>query len=454
MNPHDRRLQLLNAGYAPLPLFGKRPSFENWATRPPTNPDEIRLWATMWPGASNTGILCRLCPALDIDLLDSEAAEAVQQLVEDRFGEHGRVLPRIGKPPKRAIVFRTLRPFAKITAMLLAGNEAEGKRPDERVEFLCDGQQIVVDDVHPETKQAYRWYGGCVGDVKRDELPLIDEAEARGLIDDIVDLLVKEHGYRLVNAKGVPIDKGASAVKGNGHDAGGAEWAAPSDLIDHDVLCAHAMRLLKSGMQPGAAVQMLRAQVADLQGVDPERKQRRLDEIGDIVSSAQAKIGAGRAPQQSEDLGEWDAGDDPGEIKPRPWLLGNQFCRGFISSIVAAGGTGKTSLRLLQFISMALGRSLCGQYVFHRCRVLLVTLEDNDDELQRRIKAVLDHYRIDRSELKGWLFCKAVRRMKLAELAGRQRIVGPLEKLLRSAIERRKPDVISLDPFVKLHGRF
>ena len=76
----------------------------------------------------------------------------------------------------------------------------------------------------------------------------------------------------------------------------------------------------------------------------------------------------------------------------------------------AAGGTGKTSLRLLQFISLALGQSLCGQHVFRRCRVLLLTLKDNDTEIQWRIEAVLLHYGIDRSELKGWLFCKAVRR--------------------------------------------
>lgn len=60
-------------------------------------------------------------------------------------------------------------------------------------------------------------------------------------------------------------------------------------------------------------------------------------------------------------LDEWDAGDDPGAIPPRHWLLGNQFCRSFISSIVAAGGTGKTALRMLQFIAMALGRDLSGQ---------------------------------------------------------------------------------------------
>src|SRR5262245_11841414 len=92
---------------------------------------------------------------------------------------------------------------------------------------------------------------------------------------------------------------------------------------------------------------------------------------------------------KQDDLGEWDAGDDPGPMPPRQWLLGNQFCRSFISSIVAAGGTGKSALRLLQFISLATGQPLCGQYIFRRCRVLLISLEDDRDEMQRRIKAVL-----------------------------------------------------------------
>jgi hypothetical protein len=166
----------------------------------------------------------------------------------------------------------------------------------------------------------------------------------------------------------------------------------------------------------------------------------------------QKSRGNGQEQQAVVDLGEWDAGDDPGQITPREWLLGNQFCRTFVSSLFAAGGTGKTSVRLLQLISMALGRSLCGQHVFQRCVVLLVTLEDNDMELQRRIQAALKHYKIDRAELKGWLFCKAVRRQKLAVLEGKERQAGPLEKTLRAAIERRKPDIICLDPFVKTHN--
>ena len=163
---------------------------------------------------------------------------------------------------------------------------------------------------------------------------------------------------------------------------------------------------------------------------------------------------ADEPPEEEEpaDLGEWDAGDDPGPIPPRQWLLANQFCCGFISSIVSAGGGGKSALRLLQLISLALGRSLCGQHVFRRCRVLLVSLEDDRDEIQRRIKATLNYYGVDRSELKGWLFCATPKLAKLAQMNGKTRVIGPLELQLRDAIVRRKPDIISLDPFIKTHS--
>jgi hypothetical protein len=90
--------------------------------------------------------------------------------------------------------------------------------------------------------------------------------------------------------------------------------------------------------------------------------------------------------------------------------------------------------------------------VFRRCKVLLVSLEDDHAELQRRIEALLIHYNIDRSELKGWLFCATPKLAKLALANGRARVAGPLEQQLRDAIERRQPDLVALDPFIKTHA--
>jgi hypothetical protein len=180
----------------------------------------------------------------------------------------------------------------------------------------------------------------------------------------------------------------------------------------------------------------------------------------DFINELKAELNEGRRQRKAAqadsptDLGEWNVSRDPGQIPPRQWLLGNQFCRGFVSSLFAAGGVGKSALRLLQLMSLALGKPLCGQHVFRRCRVLLISLEDDHDELQRRIKAVLQHYKIERSDLEDYLWAATPLWMtKLAQSNGRfkQRSVGPLEAQIRDAVVRRKPDIVALDPFVKLH---
>jgi hypothetical protein len=422
------RLKLFRNGYHPLPLNFKNPNIrKGWQNGFNLNEGEIKLWATSWPNATNTGILTRDTPVLDIDILDKEAAEAVEALVAEQTNSD-YVLVRIGQPPKRAIPFRTDVPFAKITVPLIAPNGEEHK-----IEFLGDGQQAVVDGIHPDTHAPYSWHGGSPIEVPRSDLPSIDGPRAHKLVDDIVALLIEQYGYRRKTK-----DKPKS---GNG--GYGADWDSFfNNTIDHDQLVASAMALLRSGMSDGAVVNFLRAAVRSLNDVDEDRRQRRLDEIPDIVRSARAKIDA-EAAEPLIDLGEWSAGVDPGPIKPRQWLLGNQFCRRFISSLFAAGGVGKSVVRLLQFMSMALGRSLCGQHVFRRSRVLLISLDDNDDELQRRIQAVLLHYRIERSELEGWMWCCAPIGRKIALQDHNKRVVGDLEKSIREAIERRKPDIVA-----------
>ena len=507
MTPTEVRLGLFRTGYRPLPLNGKSPEVngKGWQQkRLETNEGEIRLWETMWPYAVNTGVLTRYTPFLDLDIRNPEAADAAAQLVAERFDGH-YVLSRFGNAPKRAIPFQTATPFQKITVVLINPNEPDPTKQEERIEVLSDGQQVVVHGIHPDTQRPYSWHGGAIWDVHRDDLPGITAEQARQLVDDIAELLVNSFGYlRKDAARGdpktwshvwrskdfdfpctptgveyrndpdgriyaqvrsvdgtsfVPKDElvpAQSGKAGNGADPSAAfgefEWTlTPESLIDHDRLAAGVMALLKSGMSDGACVNFLRSSVGSLTGVDPDRKQRRLNEIPSMVRSARAKIDA-EAARPPIELGEWSAGMDRGPIKPRPWLLGNQFCRGYISSLFAAGGVGKSALRLLQLMSMALDRPLCGQRVFRRSRVLLISLEDNDDELQRRIQAVLLHYGIERSELEGWMWCSTPIGRKIALQDHNKRVVGDLEKSIREAIERRKPDIVALDPFIKLHS--
>jgi len=163
----------------------------------------------------------------------------------------------------------------------------------------------------------------------------------------------------------------------------------------------------------------------------------------------------GNGHDKSTGLGEWNAADDVDPPPPRGWLLGNTFCRTFLSSVIGAGGSGKTALRYAQALSLATGRKLTDEHVFERCRVLIVSLEDDANELRRRIRAARLHYDIPLSELDGWLFLAApgAKAGKLMATDERRRaIVSKLGANLEATIIARNIDLVMLDPFVKSHS--
>ena len=115
-------------------------------------------------------------------------------------------------------------------------------------------------------------------------------------------------------------------------------------------------------------------------------------------------------------LAAWNAGLDDYVIPPREWLLGNVFCKGFLSSLLADGGVGKTALRIAQIFSLATNRKLTDQHVFRRCRCLIISFEDSRDELRRRVYAAMLHYDITAADIDGWLFLAAPKGLKLAQM--------------------------------------
>ena len=287
--PAEIRRRLLATGFCPTPCAGKAPVLKGWQKIIEPTLLEIEHWSRTAPAATNTGILTRTTPALDIDILDPEAAAAVEALARQRFDELGIVPVRFGRAPKRAVLFRTDSPFAKIRRVFGEPNTPEGDC--EKLELLCDGQQIICFGVHPDTGKAYSWHGGEPGEIEHRDLPLLNEDGARALIDDAAGLLVEKFGYRLRPAKRPKGGNGAD-------DAGPTEWSfTPDDLTDHDRLAALAMRLVKSGMGAGAAVNLLRGAVAGLANIDEERRQRRLKEISGMVSSAGEKLEQERKPR-------------------------------------------------------------------------------------------------------------------------------------------------------------
>jgi hypothetical protein len=436
MSPTEVRRQLRSAGYIPTPCNGKHPVIDAWQTRLDVTDHEIELWDRSASGATNTGILTRTTPVLDIDILDPQAAQAVEEMVRDRFEEHGYVLARFGRSPKRAIPFRTNAPFAKIKRVF--GEADTPERDCEKLELLCDGQQIVVHGVHPDTHKPYSWArGDAPGKIKHDDLPYIHEEEAHALVDDAVKLLIEKFGYRLKPAK----------PSAPGDDGKQADWSfTPDDLIDHDRLAALAMRLIKGGMNGGAAVNFLRGQVSALANIDESRRQRRIKEIPDMVSSAQAKLGspgediALPPPPELESLTAeaWAAK----KLPPRDHLMGTLLSTTSRWMVQADTGTGKTLLVMAIAMAVAANRRIlhwasCGR----PRRVMYIDGDLPAETCQERVKLMLAlygaagvkffAYNLDQLEREGRGF------EPFNTTAGRA--------WLEREIERVKPDLIVFD---------
>jgi hypothetical protein len=151
---------------------------------------------------------------------------------------------------------------------------------------------------------------------------------------------------------------------------------------------------------------------------------------------------------------KWAGDDEDEDLPPREWLLGTNFCKGFLSGLTGSGGTGKTAIRLLQLIALALGRSdLTKEHVFIRTRVLLVCLEDNEIELRRRIRAACRHHGIDPKELHGWLAYWTPKDLKFLQMTQfGQAEEGGLATALRRIIKKLGIGLVCIDPFVKSHS--
>jgi hypothetical protein len=283
MSPTEIRTRLAVNGFVPLPCCGKSPVLPKWQLRTETSDGDLAIWAATFPDATNTGVLTASVPCLDLDILDPVAVDAAVELVQDRFGECGKVMLRYGRRPKVAVLFRTDAPFSKIQVLLTAPDGSAG----EKIEFLGHGQQVVVDGVHPDTRALYEWRDGNPCNTRRDELPLIDEVEAQALVDDIAALMV-EHGYQVANGK--------SKANGNGADPNSddtrADWGylyenirAGHDL--HDSLRDLSCNLIKAHTDPGAVVNQLRDLMDRCSAPHDERWQVRRDDIWRLVKGAE-----------------------------------------------------------------------------------------------------------------------------------------------------------------------
>lgn len=149
----------------------------------------------------------------------------------------------------------------------------------------------------------------------------------------------------------------------------------------------------------------------------------------------------------------YDENFDTKHTALRVWPIQDYLLKGAVNLLVAEGGAGKSSLTLVEAISIATNRNLLGLGIVVQGNVLVVNNEDDDNEFDRRIGAICLHYGISTSELKNRLFVRSGYEKPVKVAVEQDRIVAQSTdvKALIDYIECNKIDVVIFDPYISTH---
>lgn len=143
------------------------------------------------------------------------------------------------------------------------------------------------------------------------------------------------------------------------------------------------------------------------------------------------------------------------EIPPRQWLYGRHLLRKFVSVDVAAGGVGKSSVKIGEAVAMASGQSIYGKDIGDGpLRVWLYNLEDPMEETERRIHATCQQFFISPDDIGDRLYVNSGRDQRCViaeETQNGARIIVPVVDQIIAEITEHKIDVLIIDPFVSSH---
>jgi len=217
-------LRLLEKGYNIVAIAkgSKRPVLDNWTNLEATEP-RVQRWAKEFPGA-NVGIQTRYTPAIDIDVLDKDLAEEIETWCLENLGD---APIRIGRAPKRLLLFRTDKPFTKQQIKL---TDPDGQK--HKIEILGDGQQFVAFGIHPDTGKPFEWASiENPEDLYVDDLPTLNVEDAIRALDACAKM-ARKRGWSVGN---VGSSSRALTVVEDDDDALFNAKGKLDDLTDEDI---------------------------------------------------------------------------------------------------------------------------------------------------------------------------------------------------------------------------
>ena len=245
--------------------------------------------------------------------------------------------------------------------------------------------------------------------------------------------------------------------EGRGLTAYREKWAAAMELWDTKV--AEYAKLPPPA--PEVPEQPPKAQTQDGTAYNPET-----GEILDTIRATVAQVEAEKSAAQNGD--EFSAAPDDDDdfdfpsydwaptstIPMREFVYGDHYIRQFVSTDIAPGGVGKSSLVMAEALAMASGKPLLGIQPKAPVTVAYWNGEDPLDELKRRSGAIVHHYGLTHAEVGERYRLRSGRQMPIVlvtESRGDLVIATPVVEKMVRLILKRKIDVVIIDPFVSSH---
>ena len=214
--------KLLLQGFEPIPVIGKGQKPDGTSGMVPgwqdvtLHRDQVAYWAANGKGHLNVGLRTGTLAAVDLDLYDPTVAARVYEAFVARFGE---APCRIGRAPKRLLVYAAEAPCTKInSAVWLRPNPEEGEK-ENKVEVLGIGQQFVAYGIHPDTHKPYQWLNGSLEDQELWMLPTIDlDAVAAWVREELPALIPADWTVKGSATAGAAWDDDPFEAMKNRHD--------------------------------------------------------------------------------------------------------------------------------------------------------------------------------------------------------------------------------------------
>ncbi|MGU3492925.1 AAA family ATPase [Xanthobacteraceae bacterium A53D] len=409
----DLRHHLIESGYTPIPVRGKRPMITGWSSLQPDHQQVAQL-VHAHPDHTNTGLLTGDVVAIDVDVLDQETATRIQSLVRALPGGD-RALRRVGRAPKALFLFHATEPREKRATekYRIAGEVAQ-------VEVLGVGQQFVAFGTHPETGAPYEWTTSSPLDVALADLPSITPEDVDHLVLQATAVLAEvgtplkapperreraETGtstfWREVNSAALEQpDRWVSDLFPSARrEAATGAWRVTSAQLGRSLeedISIHSSGIRDFGIeQPRTAIDLVSEWggvptpadaalwLCDKLAIDPETLGWRVRAVPSIsYTTATPPAPANDNHPTGPEL--VSSGDFVRGFVPPDYAVDGIIQTGFLYSLTGQTGSGKTAAALLLAACTALGRDFAGRET-RQARVFYFAGENPDDVTMRWI---------------------------------------------------------------------